>query len=79
MNLEELKTIKKSKLKSILKKAVEEKTIEDLQKIKETHTKVNKIQHNNLEMQRYLKPNNLKIKKEEAQTIFKMRSRVTEV
>jgi hypothetical protein len=40
---------------------------------------VNKIQHNKLEMQRYLKPNNLKIKKEEAQTIFKMRSRVTEV
>ena len=30
-------------------------------------------------MQRYLKPNNLKIKKDEAQTIFKMRSRVTEV
>ena len=30
-------------------------------------------------MQRYLKPNNLKIRKEEAQTIFKLRSRVTDV
>ena len=79
MSLEELKTIKKSKLKSILKKAVEDKTFEDLQKTKETHSKVNKIQHNKLEMQRYLKPNNLKIRKEEAQTIFKLRSRVTDV
>ena len=42
-------------------------------------TKLNKIHHNKLEMQRYLKPNNLKIRKEEAQTIFKMRSRVTDV
>ena len=48
MNFEELKTMKKSKLKSIFKKAVEEKTFEDLQKIKETQTKVNKIHHNKL-------------------------------
>jgi hypothetical protein len=35
--------MKKSKLKSILKKAVEEKTFEDLQKTEETHSKVNEI------------------------------------
>jgi hypothetical protein len=32
-----------------------------------------------LEMQRYLKPNQLKMSKDEAITIFKMRSRVSEV
>ena len=62
-----------------MRKTVEEKAFEDLQKIKGNHSKVNNVKHNKLEMQRYLKPNNLKIKKDEAQTIFKMRSRVTEV
>ena len=46
---------------------------------KESHSKVRFIKHERLEMQNYLKPNELKIKLEEAQEIFKMRSRVSDV
>ena len=37
------------------------------------------IRHERLEMQEYLKPNKLKMKIEEAQEIFKMRCRITDV
>ena len=37
------------------------------------------MKHERLEMQNFLKPNELKIKLEEAQEIFKMRSRVSDV
>ena len=79
LNLEEIKLMKKAKLKSILNNAVKVKALEDLNKIKASHSKVEKIKHTNLEMQKYLKPNDLKITKENAVTIFKLRSRVTDV
>ena len=37
------------------------------------------IKHERLEMQNYLKSNEIRIKIEEAQEIFKMRSRMSEV
>ena len=79
LDLEEIKLMKKSKLKSILNNAVKVKALEELNKIKASHSKVEKVKHNYLEMQKYLKPNDLKMTKENAETIFKMRSRVTEV
>jgi hypothetical protein len=79
LNLEDIKTMKKSKLKNKLNNAVKEKTFKDLQDKKNSHSKVMDIKHTKLEMQRYLKANKSKISQEEAQTIFRMRSRTTEV
>ena len=59
--------------------AVKEKSFEDLVKMKKSHSKVMKIKHERLEMQNYLKSNDIRIKLEEAQEIFKMRSRMSEV
>ena len=79
LTLEQLKEIKKSKLKSILNKAIPEKALERLNEIKKKHSKVMDLEHKELKMQNYLKGNKSKITVELAQTIFKMRSRVTEV
>ena len=43
------------------------------------HFKVRKVQHNQFEMQKYLRPCKIQIRKEEAQEIFKLRSRVSDV
>ena len=51
----------------ILNQAIKEKTICDMIQKKESHSKVRLIKHERLEMQNYLKPNELKIKLEEAQ------------
>ena len=59
--------------------AVKEKCFEDLEKKKKSHSKVMNIKHERLEMQNYLKSNEIRIKLEEAQEIFKMRSRMSEV
>jgi hypothetical protein len=64
LNLKEIKLMKKAKLKSILNNAVKVKALEDLNKIKASHSKVEKIKHTNSEMQKYLKPNDLKITKD---------------
>ena len=72
ITIESISKIPKSKLKIIVNEAIEQKTFRDLEK-----RKVRTIKHVRLEMQKYLKPNESKIKLEEAQEIFKMRSRVS--
>ena len=47
--------------------------------MKENHSKVRSIKPRNLEMQNYLKCTEIKIMQDEAQEIFKIRCRVTEV
>ena len=71
--------MRKTRLKIIVNQAIKEKTFRDLVKKKESHSKVMNIRHERLEMQGYMKPNNLKMKIEEVQEIFKMRCRVTDV
>ena len=56
-----------------------DKAIEELKNKKLCHSKVMNLQHKKLEMQNYLKPSGLRIKQEEAQEIFKMRSKVSDV
>ena len=46
---------------------------------KANHSKVKDVPHTKYEMQNYLKANKLKITQEEAQEIFKLRCRVTDV
>ena len=79
LNLEELKDIKKSKLKRILKKAVDEKAFEKLTDLKNGHSKVMNLKYSKLKMRNYLKANRFRISLEECQEIFKIRSRVTDV
>ena len=78
-SLEEIKCFKKLKLKSILSKKIKKKVFEDLNRQKENHSKVNKLIHNSFEMQKYFKPCQIKITKEEAQEILKLRSRMSNV
>ena len=81
MNLEvqDIKEMKKSKLKKLLDKAVEDKAFEELQLQKGKHSKVMKLSYSKLKMQKYLKGNKNNIKIEEAQMIFKLRSRMADV
>ena len=65
LSIEDIKEMKKSKLKVILNKSINEKAFEDLVKKRENHSKVINMKHKKLEMQRYLKSNGLKIKQEE--------------
>ena len=43
------------------------------------HNKVKMIKHNILKMQNYLKPNNLNMKKDISQLIFRLRCQVTDL
>ena len=79
LEIQEIKEMKKSKLKKLLDKAVEEKAFEELQQKKGKHTKVMNLSYSKLKMQKYLKANNSNNTVEEAQVIFKLRSRMTDV
>ena len=71
--------MKKSKLKKLLDKAVEDKAFEELQLQKGKHSKVMKLSYSKLKMQKYLKGNKNNSTVEEAQMIFKLRSRMADV
>ena len=79
VSLENLKIKKKSFLKKLLSKLMKEKAFEELERKKESHSKVMFVKHRKLEMQKYLRPTENKIMQEEAQEIFKLRSRVSDV
>ena len=79
MTIEEIQTMKKSKYMKLLKKCIQDKALMELQKRKENHSKVAHLQHFGIQMQKYLLPNDQKMKVEEMQLIFKIRCRVTEV
>jgi hypothetical protein len=76
---EEIKVMKKSELKKIMKKLVSDTAFERLQKIKENHTEVMKVKHYKLKMQKYLKASQYNLKQEVAQIRFNLRSRMTTV
>ena len=78
LTLEEIKNMKITTFSNILKKAIDEKALKDLNMIKSKHTKVLHLKHTSVQMKKYLKPNPMKITKEEMQFIFKLRSRMTE-
>ena len=78
-DLEKIKCLKKITLRNILDNNIKEKVFEELNLLKENHSKVKHLKHYVFEMQKYFKPCNIKITKEEAQEIFKLRSRVSDV
>ena len=79
LTYENIKTMKKLKFRKLVKQQVEIKTLEKLENLKLSHSKVKNIEHMSLVMQKYLQPNSSKISKDDAQLIFKLRCRVTNV
>ena len=77
--LEEIKDMKKVSFERIIKERIHEKTLERLKNLKNSHSKVKDFEYDIIKMQKYLQPNNIKISREEAQLIFKLRCRVTNV
>ena len=57
----------KKRWKSMVKTHVEKNALAKLNERKKSHSKVKNLEHPNLEMQSYLVPNRLKVKKEETQ------------
>ena len=76
MNIEDIRNIKKYVFMNTVKRKVQHKTLTDLEKIKEKHSKTKHLKHPVLKMQDYLKPGNMKSTRNECQLIFKLRSRV---
>ena len=75
MNFEEIKAAKQSTFSSLISKKINENALKSLNLLKAKHSKVLHLKHEFLIMKKYLKPNSMKMKKEEKQTIFKLRCR----
>jgi hypothetical protein len=56
VDLDDIKTQSQHQFNTFLKRTVEEETLNYLNKLKSTHTKVLHIRHNRLELQKYLQP-----------------------
>ena len=79
MKFEDIKKMDKKLYMNIIRRKIEYKTLNDLNRIKANHSKVMHLEHLNLKMQNYLMPNENNVKIEESQLIFKLRCRTTEV
>ena len=72
INLEDIQKMKKNVFLKIVKRKVQHKTLMDLNKVKQSHSKVKDVKHKVLKMKQYL------MTKEDGQMIFKLRFKVTE-
>ena len=79
LTIDEIKDWKIATLKRLITKEVAKMAFQRLISIKETHSKARKLKYCNPKMQNYLKPSRVKLTEEEIQTIFKIRSRGTDV
>ena len=75
----DIQEMNKLKWKNMVKQCMKEKSLQQLEIKKQTHSKVRNLKHLKLETQPYFLPNDQIISKEEIQLIFKIRSRVTNV
>ena len=79
LEMEQIRMMEKSSFMRVIKEKIRTKTFENMEKIKNSHTKVKNIEHQGMKIQKYLQPNSCKIRKEEAQLIFKLRCRTVRV
>ena len=79
LNFDCIKTMSKLSFKKSIKEKIQKTAFEKLIRRKEMHSKVKHIKYETLEMSDYLKPSVDQVCKEEAQLIFKIRCRVTNV
>ena len=75
--MDKIKNMKKSSFMNMVKRRIEKYSFEKLQQKKMTHSKVDKLEHSEIKIQKYLQPNQSEISRTEAQLIFKLRCRVT--
>ena len=73
LSMDEIKTMKKIVWVNIVKQRINLKTFESLEKKKKSHSKVEQIEHTAIIMRKYLQPNNIKMKKEDAQPYFSVK------
>ena len=78
ISIENIKKMKKNEYMNMIKRKIEHKALRDLNTVKESHSKVRDLKHTILKMQKYLTLNEKSMSKEDAQLIFKLKSRVTE-
>ena len=79
LNFDYIKTMSKLSFKKSIKEKIQNSAFDKLIRKKEMHSKVKHIKYETLEMSDYLKPGVDQVCKEEAQLIFKIRCRVTNV
>ena len=79
LSWDQIRSMKKGIFMNLVKEKIEVKAFENLQKKNKSHSKVKQLNHNAIKMQKYLQANQTNIKREEAQLIFKLRCKVTEV
>jgi hypothetical protein len=81
MKIEDISNMKKGVFSNTVKRKIEYKTLKEFEKVKANHSKTKNLKHPELKMQDYLMPNinGLKLRQEECQLIFKLRSKVTKV
>ena len=74
LSFDDIKALKKEKYKSIVKEAIEKKAFQDLQKMKENHSKGKEIVYGSLQMRKYLTSTNISVEK--AKLLLQLRSRM---
>jgi hypothetical protein len=78
LSMEDIRKMKKGVFMRIIKQGIKSNVFKKLQERKYSHSKVDKVEHNELKIQKYLQPNKEMMNKEVSQLIFKLRCRVTE-
>ena len=76
-SFEEIRKMKKDHFMKLIKDRIKSKTYNEMEDIKGTHSKVKNLSHENLQMQKYLKPNRCNMNIEDGQLIFKLRCKIT--
>ena len=75
LSMESIRKMKKGSYMNMIKKEIRNKAFDKLQLRKKPHPKVENVEHNEIKIQKYLKPNKESMNKEIAQLIFKLRCR----
>ena len=79
LSMEEIRIMKKTCFTNLIKQNIQLYAFKNLEDLKKSHSKVEKVQHCVLKIQKYLQPNSIKMRKEDAQLIFRLRCRMTQI
>ena len=76
-SFEEIRKMKKDHFMKLIKDRIKSKTFQEMEKVKGSHSKVKNLKHEDLLMQKYLKPNRCNMNIKDGQLIFKLRCKTT--
>ena len=79
LSIEEIRIMKKTVWMNMIKQKINLNTFETLNNVKKSHLKVKHIEYTEMNMRKYLQPNNIRMRKEDAQLIFKLRCILTQI